>query len=344
MNYEKAYKEAINKLDAVLNLKCVREEETIPVEDIRKIFPELKESEDEKIRKGLLSHLGELRDYKGTNAPIKTPEHYSAWIAWLENQKERSGLTKDEEFTLNRIIEHFEEEGGYDKWIEVLQDIRNIPYQKEQSRTITALEAWKEMRFEVYAQASANRHEPNYSDDNTKMFSLNDIDEIFEKISDCIVEQKPSHQMIAGAAKEAIFPEQNPVEWSEKDDKWAEEIRLAIKFYSNDEQFVVRLTNWFDNHVQPKQEWSEEDEKIRNGLIKGLTAMKEIYQHSTFSDDAINIVEAISWLKSFKPNNWKPSIEQIKALSSMLEYAPYSNYVQELRNLLDELKKLRDYD
>lgn len=48
----------------------------------------------------------------------------------------------------------------------------------------TAIEIWKGMRLEVYAQASGNRHEYNYSDDTTKMFSLSDIDEIFEKISE----------------------------------------------------------------------------------------------------------------------------------------------------------------
>lgn len=56
---------------------------------------------------------------------------------------------------------------------------------------ISALEAWKDMRLEVYQQASGNRHEPNYSDDSTKMFSLNDIDEIIEKIN----EQKPDDKI-----------------------------------------------------------------------------------------------------------------------------------------------------
>ena len=63
--------------------------------------------------------------------------------------------------------------------------------QGEKKGAITAKEAWKDMRFEVYAQASGNRHEANVSDDSTKMFSLNDIDEIFEKIEDTVVEQKP---------------------------------------------------------------------------------------------------------------------------------------------------------
>lgn len=58
---------------------------------------------------------------------------------------------------------------------------------KKQKPTHTAKEMWKEMRHEVYTQASGNRHEPNCSDDSTKMFSLCDIDEIFEKIGNSTV-------------------------------------------------------------------------------------------------------------------------------------------------------------
>lgn len=54
----------------------------------------------------------------------------------------------------------------------------------EQKPTKNIVEAWKDMRLEVYAQASGNKHEPNDSDDTTKMFSLNDIDEIIEKMSE----------------------------------------------------------------------------------------------------------------------------------------------------------------
>lgn len=54
----------------------------------------------------------------------------------------------------------------------------------------SALEVWKDMRLEVYQQASGNRHEPNYSDNSTKMFSLTDIDEIFEKVAEKQGERK----------------------------------------------------------------------------------------------------------------------------------------------------------
>ena len=67
-----------------------------------------------------------------------------------------------------------------------------IKQQQEQKPVRTAKQVWKEMRLEVYAQASGNRHEPNCSDNSTKMFSLYDIDEIFEKIGDSTVgPQKP---------------------------------------------------------------------------------------------------------------------------------------------------------
>jgi len=60
-------------------------------EALETLIPELTESEDEKIRKGLINHLKELRDWKvGTMSPIKVKEHYDAWIAYLEKQKDAS--------------------------------------------------------------------------------------------------------------------------------------------------------------------------------------------------------------------------------------------------------------
>lgn len=64
------------------------------------------------------------------------------------------------------------------------------------------LELWKDMRLEVYQQASGNRHEPNYSDDSTKMFSLTDIDEIFEKIAEKQDEQNPADKVEPKGGKE----------------------------------------------------------------------------------------------------------------------------------------------
>lgn len=131
--YDKAVKEAsIAYKDEDKHLKATLE----------RIFPELKESEDERIRKAIMEFF-ELQDDNTTYSFIPKKDI----LVWLEKQGT--------------------------------------------SNPKSALEAWKAMRFEVYQQASGNRHGPNCSDDTTKMFSINDIDEIFEKIC----EQNPTDKV-----------------------------------------------------------------------------------------------------------------------------------------------------
>jgi hypothetical protein len=69
---------------------------------------------------------------------------------------------------------------------ELSKDIWNyIPYEKAQKyitwlkkqdkpKDKSVLEVWKDMRLEVYQQASGNRHEANYSDDNEEAVGDNE--------------------------------------------------------------------------------------------------------------------------------------------------------------------------
>ena len=72
----KAYDEALEKS------KRLYEQGTI-TESLAYIFPELKESEDEKIRKALISFL--KSPFVNENI---TDEHVAPWIAWLEKQEQ----------------------------------------------------------------------------------------------------------------------------------------------------------------------------------------------------------------------------------------------------------------
>ena len=84
--------------------------------------------------------------------------------------------------------------------------------------------------------------------------------------------------------------EQKPADWSEEDTKWAEEIRLALRLYSKDKLYVERLTNWFNNHVQPqtKQEWSEEERDIITGIIRFLQTLASRNDNQTFYSSTLN--------------------------------------------------------
>ena len=87
----------------------------------------------------------------------------------------------------HRPIASMTESNATERWLSWLEK------QGEKSQDKSVLEVWKDMRLEVYQQASGNRHEPNYTDDSTKMFSLTDIDEIFEKIAEKQGERKVNY-------------------------------------------------------------------------------------------------------------------------------------------------------
>lgn len=156
------------------------------------IFPELKGAEDEKIRREIISFVrGMLACHDKPNA--ERDEKYESWIAYLEKKSEPVEINPTEFDTrLQALIGKFKglpkEEliGSLSFWLNVVQNDGTYREEKqgEQKPAKNIVETWKDMRLEVYQQASGNRHEPNCSDDTTKMFSLNDIDEIVEKMSE----------------------------------------------------------------------------------------------------------------------------------------------------------------
>lgn len=78
IDYEKAYKDALERAKMIL---CNIPEGSASVRDIETIFPELRESEDERIRKEIIHYIL----YKA-NGVSEKQEH--EWIAYLEKQKE----------------------------------------------------------------------------------------------------------------------------------------------------------------------------------------------------------------------------------------------------------------
>lgn len=86
-----------------------------------------------------------------------------------------------------------------------------------------------------------------------------------------------------------------------------------------------------------------EDERIRKGLIKGLSAMRDIHHHQTFSDDAININEALAWLEmqGVKKQEW--SEEDERNMNQTLYFMQGGGLIQGKKDiLLDWLKSLKD--
>lgn len=118
--YDEAIERAEKALEVLGTDKCEG------ARQIFSLFPELKESEEERIREGLIQYFKKFK--LNTFAGIE-PKNI---LSWLEKQKESSFLSKDEEYTLSRIIEYLEDNDCPSEWKDLLYDVYALPYQKEQ--------------------------------------------------------------------------------------------------------------------------------------------------------------------------------------------------------------------
>lgn len=146
--------------------------------------------------------------------------------------------------------------------------------------------------------------------------------------------------------------------WSEEDELmiqdaiyWINEFQKSNKCKDeNDMQNSVTCENWLKSikdrvQPQPKQEWSKEDERIRQCLIEDQEkALDEVrndkYGHSEIISDLKEMYhERIDWLKSLNPNHWKPSEKQMEALLYALGKGGTYNH-EALTQLYNNLKTL----
>lgn len=114
------------------------------------------------------------------------------------------------------------------------------------------------------------------------------------------------------------FKLQPKQEWSEEDEKMIEDIVYCLpKMAMGNIVMLPSVAEEYANRLEflrpcPKQEWTKEDEKFVHGLIRGLTAMRDIFGRTTFSSDNLDITETINWLKSFRSVKQEWSIKNRK--------------------------------
>ena len=118
--------------------------------------------------------------------------------------------------------------------------------------------------------------------------------------------------------------EQKPVEWSEEDETTKNNISHIIRQYDKISKrenkpcyYVGDCLLWMQNikdrvQPQPKQKWSEEDEKNLQWLD---TICERIYHRSDPQVAPNAALKLREWLKSLRPQKqWKPTEEQIAIL------------------------------
>ena len=120
--------------------------------------------DDEKIRKGLIQHLKELRNWKvGTLSPIKVPAHYDAWITYLEKQQGRKpGATINgepiptENQSVNIPLAEWSDTDniGWDEAFACVTRAEKSAKNEEELQNAVTAEKWlKEIKEKMYALA-----------------------------------------------------------------------------------------------------------------------------------------------------------------------------------------------
>ena len=245
---------------------------------IEDAFPELRESEDERIRKELISQVEKSKHH---------PADKARWIAYLEKQKELP-FVKD---VMLGYPGHYYYDGER-------MHFRGSPAmeekQKEQKPNIEIClhsiksKSYKETGYPSVTRFVYNKSDEKFIRDCANILKANDYEQSAERLLSMI--------------------EQKPAEWSDTNELVFQDIckHLKEEGYGG---WVVLLealkSGEFSNH---NAEWSEEDEKRLDAVIELLENTSAI--HPNYSHRKL-----IIWLKSLRPQpHWKPSEEQMKAL------------------------------
>jgi len=304
---------------------------------IKDLFPEVIESEDERIRKELICFL---------NTEIPQCEARDKYTSWLEKQGEQSNNKVEPKFKdgdvlyspcLKLLWIYKDENTCYvgsnlnynsgsiaiNKPVYIPTDVH--PATKEQRDLLFA--KMKEAGYEWLEETKELKkieQKPAWTEGDEKQ--LNDIIELLPNLTN-------RHNWLK-SLKDRVQPEQ---EWNEEDKKMLNSFLHKVEvcnLLSNKENVWI-INKLKSLRPQPKQEWSEEDKKIINGITSYLCT------HDSCELDGFN--KWYDWLKSLKERiTWKPSDEQMKQLGWIAEQNKDNMIGKELISLYQDLKKLRE--
>ena len=328
--------------------------------DFDSIFPQLAESEDERMRKAALKGIEYLEHELGWNAigdtDILDVKEY------LEKQKEHQNKSDAREKALGRdltfpqdkdndldeiaqdYVNNVKEYNPEPTW-DLMQtaviygyycceqkEQRELPFVKDVILGLPGLYLYdgERMHFQGNPVMKEKQKEPHYTKRNTLFDKCVEncdsevMKEISNKVDEMLGKEQKSDTRDADDLQLLgfIYDLLNEIEWK---DNWA---------MSKDE-CLQRLNNY---RPQKPAEWNEEDERI----LKGIIGLVDHDQHYGVSNKKM-----LTWLKSLpmrcpkSSDSWKPSEEQMEALADTLEDMP-EHYKPKctLESLERDLKKL----
>lgn len=309
----KAYDEALEKAK-----KYHEEYWQVDAKDITEtLFPELRESEDERIRKFFAELATDACGGPGQEYYEELGLNYDKVMGWLEKQKGQKPILKfkvgdkihlidgtspnyeDDCITIREIgtinyIGEFKE--GYvpineqDKW-ELAKEQKPVePSDEELERHQKEL-----YDFKVFAAKQAKEHHISFVHD----FEWNNF---CAELLSYFHEQKPAEYL----TEEKVFAIM----------KKLTSLSFCVPLGSNEEKQIHEITSdvrsLLDYPIEQKPAWSEEDKKILDDVSHILIGLN-------YKQVAKDYKQAVEKLLYSRPS-WKPSEEQMKGLKFFLDF------------------------
>ena len=332
-SYKEKYEQALEKIKNLID----KDHNDINVDDILNVFPELAESEDEKIRKALKQYF--VNSFKNNGVAAICGVHVKDVLAWLEKQGQKE---KD-------ILEDAILDGNEDGLIAETIRYKNEKQSEQKFEMKTAEESLgidSDTYDKIVDECIFGEQKPKENKGNIGVISSN---------SALSEENEPQKKLVESYL--AKFDKKFPILPTLKGKQLAD-----YKNFLNKCQQIFGLKYWGIRPIQAKlfeklsllwaawgaehlqglgqtdgdmdnemSMWSEEDEKILKEIISDVKF--EGYNNDMQADS----YKKINWLKSLRPQNrWKPSEEQMMAL---LYHCSNGSVLSSLYN---DLKKLKE--
>lgn len=312
MDYEKAYKEALERAKNLAHDNAW----------VTTIFPELKESEDERI-------LNEIIEFLRCSFYVQDSgldyEKIGNWIAYLEKQKDNKFVPR----VLPCSAAWFEDGEEFEQ--QEQKPLTGIYWHAiKKGDTLPCRAYLWTTNYEKYHDCFEGRLIPNVENVTVgaDMWYL-PVDDI---------------QTLPREGIDELPKEQKPAEWSDEDEKKLRTVISLMRASRAVDPFYDKmcLEGWLKSlperfNLQPKQEWSEEDEQY---LLVCKNALSK-YQRSDHWDANIISKWLEEKLKSIRPQpHWKPSEEQMDALHKTVCGDDHLLYRDTLIGLYQQLKQL----
>lgn len=340
MNYKQKYEQVLERARTFSQrwqgIEATDSE--LALRELKEIFPELKESEDEKTRIEIISIVKSYRE----SCITEGNHRFDDCIAWLEKQggqKPTTGMSYREIFPKFSVGDTLCRQGWENHTVrKIYVDNITTTYVCENEEgfeshiDISEQDEWKKIEQKPAENKGMNLVEEEMTPFQKKVFFI--IDTAIEKEQGL---KQVCDELLRLAHDEIM---QNPA-WSEEDEDMRDTIIRDLKHLGGDMVNVKPAykaeIDWLKSlkdRVRQKQEWSEED-------IRNIENIDSVLFYDKHLPEYIR-VRLRNWLKSLKPQpRWKPSEEQMEYLKKVYEsYYACDGERSALESLYNDLQKL----